>query len=424
MSVESILSITASLIAIGGLVYAGYQRCKKKSLSTLMTELVAKNTSVKGQQAILQKISRNLYLSGKGLSIGYIRNFSVSGRSKEVIFQDICLKNNIEPTVELCKRMLTYDVPSFRAKWNEQHIENINKPAQSMTQLLVEQPITNGKRQIVYLSALFQEKYPETYKRLTDILDKHNVGYALLKATRDIWCRDYMPVQTASGKLVQFKYDPSYLKNNEKYEASRSDVCEVCKANGIKPTFSDINLDGGNVLICGNRAIISDRVFSENPDIKEEDLKAELSHLLEAEIIIIPAQKDDFTGHADGMVRFVNCDTILGNDRAEEFKYWREKMDKVLSTYHLQYIDVPFFYGYKDKAHPEHAIGIYVNYLEVDNLIVVPVFGVPGNKDAEAVAKIKEIFPDKIVETIDYNEIALEGGVLNCTTWTLNSLQS
>ena len=169
MSVESILSITASLIAIGGLVYAGYQRCKKKSLSTLMTELVAKNTSVKGQQAILQKISRNLYLSGKGLSIGYIRNFSVSGRSKEVIFQDICLKNNIEPTVELCKRMLTYDVPSFRAKWNEQHIENINKPAQSMTQLLVEQPITNGKRQIVYLSALFQEKYPETYKRLTDI---------------------------------------------------------------------------------------------------------------------------------------------------------------------------------------------------------------------------------------------------------------
>lgn len=50
-------------------------------------------------------------------------------------------------------------------------------------------------------------------------------------------------------------------------------------------------------------------------------------------------------------------------------------------------------------------------------------FGVPGNKDAEAVVKIKEIFPDKIVETIDYNEVALEGGLLNCTTWTLNSFQ-
>jgi len=29
----------------------------------------------------------------------------------------------------------------------------------------------------------------------------------------------------------------------------------------------------------------------------------------------------------------------------------------------------------------------------------------------------------KIVETIDYNEVALEGGLLNCTTWTLNSFQ-
>ncbi len=97
--------------------------------------------------------------------------------------------------------------------------------------------------------------------------------------------------------------------------------------------LSDINLDGGNVLICGNRAIISDRVLVKILVEKEEDLKAELSRLLEAEIIIIPAQKDDFTGHADGMVRFVNCDTILGNDRAEEFKYWREKMDK--SNQHL-----------------------------------------------------------------------------------------
>lgn len=171
-----------------------------------------------------------------------------------------------------------------------------------MTQLLVEQPITNGKRQIVYLSALFQEKYPETYKRLTDILDKHNVGYALLKATRDIWCRDYMPVQTASGKLIQFKYDPSYLKNNEKYEASRSNVCEVCKANGIKPGLSQTSILMVEMSLFVATVLSSLIVlFSENPGRKEEDLKAELSRLLEAEIIIIPAQKDDFTGHADGI---------------------------------------------------------------------------------------------------------------------------
>jgi len=83
---------------------------------------------------------------------------------------------------------------------------------------------------------------------------------------------------------------------------------------------------------------------------------------------------------------------------------------------------VPFFYGYKDSKHPSNAIGVYVNYLEVSNLIVLPVFEVEGNKDAEAIAAFKQIFPDKIIEVINFNDVALEGGVLNCSTWTYKSV--
>ena len=123
------------------------------------------------------------------------------------------------------------------------------------------------------------------------------------------------------------------------------------------------------------------------------------------------------TGHADGMVRFVDHDTLLGNNRSDEYKYWKNGIEKVLKDYNLKYIDVPFFYSYKDSRHPYHAIGVYVNYLEVGNLIVLPVFEVEGNKDEESIAAFKKIFPDKIIETINFNDVALEGGVLNCTTW-------
>ena len=278
---------------------------------------------------------------------------------------------------------------------------------------------TNTTNRVIYMSELLSERYSGSCRRLTDILDRHGIEYRFLKETKDIWCRDYMPVQTKSGRLVQFRYDPSYLNGNAEYEASRSDVQRVCEANGISPVFSDINLDGGNVLICGDRAIVSDRVFSENPERDPEALKEELARLLEAEIIIIPALNGDYTGHADAMVRFVTTTTILGNDRSIEYKYWKDKMNKVLTETGLSYIDVPFFYGYKDRKHPEHAIGIYVNYLEAGNLIVIPRFGVDGNKDDEALAKFREIFPDKTIETIDYNEVALEGGILNCSTWTV-----
>lgn len=228
-----------------------------------------------------------------------------------------------------------------------------------------------------------------------------------------------MPVQTPSGKLIQFKYDPSYLKDPE-YSDSRSDVRHVDKANNLHPRFSDINLDGGNVVMYGNKVIITDRVFSENPDWDKEKLINEISTLLECEIIIIPAYKPDYdyTGHADGMMRFVDSNTVLVNNLDQDFKYMKVAIVKALEKANLNYINFPWF-EHKIKGNNDHAIGIYLNYLEVGNLIVMPVFGVPGNRDAEALAKLREVFPNKIIETIDYNDVALTGGILNCTTWVI-----
>jgi agmatine deiminase len=228
-----------------------------------------------------------------------------------------------------------------------------------------------------------------------------------------------MPVQTESGKFIQFKYNPSYLKGNKDWEESRSDVEEVCRVNNIHAQSSDINLDGGNVLICEGRAILSDRIFSENPDKTRNELIDELGKLLECEIIIIKALNsacEDFTGHADGMVRFVNKSTILGNRLSDDYKYIQDDRRKIIEKYNLKYIDVPFF-STKDSKHRDSAIGIYVNYLKVNNLIVVPVFG--REEDKEAVDIIQKAFPNKVIETINYNEVAIEGGLLNCTTWVV-----
>ena len=147
---------------------------------------------------------------------------------------------------------------------------------------------------------------------------------------------------------------------------------------------------------------------------------SELSKILECEIIIIPAYKHDydFTGHADGMIRFVDENTVLVNNLEQDFKYMKDAIIRALHKANLKYINFPWF-EHKIKGNDDHAIGIYLNYLEVGNLIVMPVFGVPGNKDAEAIAKLKEVFPDKIIETIDYNDVALLGGILNCTTWVV-----
>jgi len=422
MSIESTLSIAASLLGIGGAIWSGYKWAKQKTLTDLMNELADKSTPINRQHKILAIINKRLMLHKQRISPTYIKNFRSNGRSKLAIFYDICNENDIEPTTEICKLLIGYDERKFRNEWIAKHLDEHKTRIESLPNTVLPESHTKIKEgaQVVYLSALLASRYPETCKSLTEILNRHNVPFAFLEETKDIWCRDYMPVQTPSGKLIQFKYDPSYLRD-PKYFDSRSDVKHVDLANNIHPIFSNINLDGGNVVMFGKKAIITDRIFNENPDWDKEKLKAELSKLLECEIIIIPAYKPeyDFTGHADGMIRFIDSNTVLVNDLEKDFVYMKNAIINALDKANISYINFPFF-EYKIKGNNDHAIGIYINYLEVGDLIIMPMFGVTGNKDAEALAKLREVFPNKIIETIDYNDVALAGGILNCTTWVMN----
>ena len=423
MSFESIIGFIASLItiflAVKGAIIVARKWFLKPPMSTLFTQLLNQELTDKERRVILKKLNGYDLINNR-IKEQYIQNFALENRKQEALLLDICDSNDIEPTIEICKNLIGNNMPSLRTKYLEkrQNKKESTPPTDSQT-------IDSGETgkfsvesgvQVVYMSELLKTNYPETCSRLIKILEMHDVKYAFLKGTKDIWCRDYMPIQTESGKFIQFKYDPSYLKGNKDWEASRSDVKEVCRVNGIETQFSDINLDGGNVLICDGRAILSNRIFSENSNWDKEKLVSELSKLLECEIIIIPAENDDMTGHADGMVRFVNRNTILGNKLADEYKYWREGMEKVIEQYGLKYIDIPFFLP-KDPKHPHSAIGIYVNYLEVNNLIVLPVFG--RGEDKQAVDVLRQAFPDRVIETIDFNDVAQEGGLLNCTTWVV-----
>ena len=470
MNIEFVIGTILGLIGAIPIIWQWQQKLRKADMSELMNRLVDKNRTPKQHKKVLNAINWKLLREGKHLKKEYIDNFILGKRGKEAVFEDLCLQNRLEPTPELCRQFLKTDSPAIRDRYyrrladeksaatgakpatggtssatkasnapaatsgnaassSRQAAEkkspapSVASPATGVSQAAGTAPaVKSPARETVYFSALLKERYPDTCGRLTALLEEYGIPCRFLQGTRDIWCRDYMPVQTVSGKLVQFRYEPSYLKGKPEWEASRTDPAEVCRANGITPDkCSGINLDGGNVLLCGDRAVISDRIFTENPDSDKQQLLAELADLLEAEIIVIPAQKGDMTGHADGMVRFINRDTLLGNDRATEYKYWAQGIDAVLQRYRMHYEDVPFFYDYKDPKHPHHAIGIYVNYLQVGNLLVLPVFNVPGNKDAEALARIRALFPAHTVVPFNCNDIALEGGLLNCITWTLRN---
>ena len=58
----------------------------------------------------------------------------------------------------------------------------------------------------IYLSEWLQKDFTDVYGTLCGILDRCGAPYGLLPYSKDIWCRDYMPVHIGGGKYVGFKY--------------------------------------------------------------------------------------------------------------------------------------------------------------------------------------------------------------------------
>lgn len=260
----------------------------------------------------------------------------------------------------------------------------------------------------IYFSPLLQTipAYRPDAAKLFAALDAAGVPYQLLEGTRDIWLRDFMPVQTRTGRLVSFRYDPSYLRKEPQLRTNFRRDMDL----GLPYICSDINLDGGNVVFSPSRkrAIVSRRIVAENPGFEPEELQRELSDLLEAEIILIPDLKSDMTGHADGMVRFLDEETVLCNAPLSPHGI-EQRIREVLQKCGLQTLDFPFA-----PAARGSAVGCYLNYLETPGAIFLPVFGI--EEDTQAIAAAEQIFCRPVVPVL-IPGIAAQGGCLNCISW-------
>lgn len=277
---------------------------------------------------------------------------------------------------------------------------------------------------MLYFSSLLKTdpQYSASAQNLLAALNANKIKYDLLSDTKDIWVRDFMPVRRWD-KHISFRYEPSYLKDQPQLRtdfrrdiSGRFSIFDDSDPDDV--IYSDINLDGGNVVLSPSKGktVISDRVFSENPGYDWAALVRELEELLSAQVIIIPSLSSDMTGHADGMVRFVDENTVVGNATSYQ-NGLEQRIKKVLALHGINTIDFPYFSSARGSA-----AGCYLNFLEADSFheadrrLLLPVFG--HSMDEQAVRAAEQIFAVPIIP-IRIDEIAKSGGGLNCVSWEI-----
>jgi len=276
--------------------------------------------------------------------------------------------------------------------------------------------IPDSETNFLYIADTLHKAFPVFYGQFEKALSACDISFQLLPNTKDVWAVDYMPIQIDRENFVQFVYNPDYLRSTKKWSKTISDVDAICKAIGVKPVKSNIVLDGGNVIRTTDKVIMCDKVFAENPGINEKELSRELQRLFRVDkLYFIPTQPFDFTGHADGMVRFYNNDTVLINDYSKEDRDFQLRFRLALHNAGLKCIEIP--YNPYNKQKDSHANGIYINFLQMQQAVVIPTFGI--EEDDAVVEQFEQLFPGQTIITVDGNDLAYEGGLFNCITWNI-----
>jgi len=321
-------------------------------------------------------------------------------------------------------------VTAYNSQGQESGYSNVDyfvldKPVREKMLIVIAAPSVHDKYYKKHFKKIieFDIRYAKAVMGKDDIVvlaDKETLPYLkdqlpaeiLLEAeVEDIWLRDFATVHPT--KMVKFAYDRPQEPTVEK------SFLNFTLENNLQFQNSALKVDGGNVVDNDlDKIILTDKVLERNPKLSSSQIVAKLQQALGvSEVAIIPMD-EEYLGHSDGMVMFLDEKTVVMNDYHQEPDF---KM-AVLSALQKQLSGIKVHeimgagYGehYGDYA---SACGIYVNSVVTENYIYLPVFG-NAVKDNAVVKKIQSL-TNKTVITVNAQDVCFLGGNLRCLSWQL-----
>jgi agmatine/peptidylarginine deiminase len=252
------------------------------------------------------------------------------------------------------------------------------------------------------------------------LVDKETLPYfkdklpkdVLLEAdVYDIWIRDFATVHPS--KMVKFVYDrPETPSIDESFRI-------FTKENELQLKESNLKIDGGNVVDNNNgKLILTDKIMERNPRLTTSSLISKLKQELGAtEVAIIPMD-EEYLGHSDGMVMFVDDNTVIMNNYKGYPSFKKNvlrKLRKGLPQVKIVEIDGTG-YGEEYGAYAS-ACGIYVNSVVTYNYIYMPFFGKAAEDNAAK--QTIQSNTNKTVVTVNAKDVCFLGGNTRCLSWQI-----
>ncbi len=257
------------------------------------------------------------------------------------------------------------------------------------------------------------------YSDYVKALGKDKVAIAPM---RDIWMRDFS-LSNATNPIM-FRYTSEAQGAGEKgqqdADAVQESFAQLVSSAGLLFLESDLLNDGGNFVddYAGN-VVVSTKFLKDNA-LSEDEARARLTALPNIKhVAFIEADEQGGLEHADGVVSFVDTNTLIINSYPQDTPYSKQlKADlrRGLPSVIIHDIVTPYDDNKVYDARFGSACGLYTNALVTPERIYLPQFGIP--EDKVALEQVKAITSREVIPVIS-NKVCQMGGGVRCMSWQL-----
>jgi len=239
----------------------------------------------------------------------------------------------------------------------------------------------------------------------------------------DTWCRDFGPVTMCNaGKrlALDFHFDGWGGRHEARLDNRvNSNLARHKLFVDFDFRQSLFELEGGAIDCDGDGAVLLNRhcMRTRAPHLEDSEVDHELKAWLNAsrllEIDVPPIPGDDTDGHIDTLARFSDRETIVFQTMADASRTrtlnGQLELLRTAKGGAYRLIALP----HPDDMDPELAAS-YANFVLLNGAVLVPAFG--SRADLPARELLSELFPDRVVKSVDARILVGQGGGPHCAS--------
>ncbi|MDQ9037093.1 agmatine deiminase family protein [Acinetobacter seifertii] len=237
----------------------------------------------------------------------------------------------------------------------------------------------------------------------------------LVDDIRDIWMRDFTTVNPEQP--VQFTYTWASMTQKQSKDVQKS-FNQFADRYQIQRAKTDLMIDGGNLVDDYAGRVITTTRFMQDNELSYNEAKQELKATLGATEVAILEPDEEVLAHSDGMVSWVDKNTLLVNDYSKNPSFRSIIMKELKTSFPTaKIVEVPVEYKTNPKGQWEgfeSACGVNLNATVTHNNIYVPTFNMPH--DEKALTIIKQNTSKKVI-SVNAENVCPMGGSVRCLTW-------